>query len=110
MLVADGLYTRKVASEVGSLFKYLIENPEDTRYFELDIVYSPPGKPEQDETVFVKLIDESVAERVVTLANGREIIRCVSNEGRRLDVLFGHEKDRQFEPAIVFYESKDSST
>ena len=108
MLVANGLYTRKVATFVASLFKYLTEHPEDTRFYELEIVHSPPGKPTVDETVFVRLIDRSVAERVVTLANGREIVRFVTKEGKRLDVLFGHEEERHLEPAIVFYESEDS--
>ena len=34
MFVTEGVYTRKVAKEVGSAIKYMVEHPEDDRFFD----------------------------------------------------------------------------
>lgn len=103
MLVTSELYTRKVAVEVGSLLKYLIEHPNDPQSFEVEIVRYSRGHVAEEQTVYIRLSDEKEG-RIVELANGREIIRCVTTEGKKIDFLFGHPDERAFEPAFVFYE------
>lgn len=104
MLITGELYTREVAEQVGSVLKYLIEIPNDSRFFEVKLVRYSQGKERDEETVNVRLIDK-VDDRLVVLANGREIVRCVTREGKRIDFMFGHETERSLEPAMVFYES-----
>lgn len=102
MFVTGGYYTRKVAAEAGATLKYLFEHPEDKRYFQLELVPQPPHEG-PDFTVNFRLIDDLTA-RVITLANGREIVRCVTDAGHRLDIVFGHEAERELEPALVLIE------
>lgn len=103
MLVTEGLYTRKVAHKVGSLLKHLFENPQDSRSFEVELVRYEGEREAETFIVNVRLIDDPT-KRVVTLANDREIVRCMTTEGKRIDFLFGHESERELEPAFVFYE------
>lgn len=99
MFVTEGVYTRKVAAEVGSALKYLFEHPDDTDFIKLELVYHHPDG-DKDQTEFIRLVDQPEA-RVVTLANGREIVRCITRSGKRLDIIFGHEDEREIEPVLV---------
>ena len=103
MLVTGGYYTRKVAAEVGATLKFLFEHPEDKQFFQLVLTTSKPSEGEEDWVVNIRLVDD-LTNRVVTLANGCEIVRCVTNDGHRLDIMFGHKAEREIEPALVLVE------
>ncbi|MGV9002318.1 MAG: hypothetical protein ACOH18_05190 [Candidatus Saccharimonadaceae bacterium] len=103
MLITGELYTRKVAAQVGSMLKYLFEHPEDTRFFEVELDYYEKGRSVRTETVLVRLVEKDDA-RIVELANGREIVRCITKDNVRIDFMFGHEDERELEPAFVFYD------
>jgi hypothetical protein len=99
MFMTEGVYTRKVASEVGSAIKYMVEHPEDDRFFELQLVrHTKTG--DEDWTEFFRPIDIP-EDRVFTFANESELVRCITTSGRRLDIIFGHEAEREVQPALV---------
>lgn len=103
MFVTEGAYTRKVASEVGAGLKYLFQHPDDDRYLDLALVcYHPDGNKEWTERI--RLLPKR-EDRVVTLANGREIVRCMNSDGKKLDIIFGDIAVRELEPALVIIES-----
>lgn len=104
MFVTGGIYTKKVAAEVGAVLKYLFEHPEDENFFELILAHDPSDET-KDEIVHIRLVDDINA-RVVPLANRREIVRCITSSGRHLDIMFGHEAEREIEPAMVFLEAE----
>lgn len=102
MHVTEGVYTRKVAAEVAAGIKYLIEHPGDDRYLDLKLVrYS--SKRSDDWTERIRLIDE-VKDQVLARTNQRgELVRCVTDAGQRLDILFGNPSERDLEPALVLF-------
>src|SRR5689334_19311351 len=104
MFVTAGVYTRKVASEVGSTIKYLMEHPDDDRFFELQLVRYP-GSGREDWTEMIRLVapDEG---RVITLADKSEVVRCVTREGRHIDIIFGDVTERELQPALVLLEGE----
>lgn len=105
MTINEGLYTRKVASEVGALLKYLMEHPEESEAFSVALVRYEPNGTQVDLNVFIRPV-EDVTRRVVELANGSELIHCVTNDGRRIDFIFSSRvNERDLEPAMVVLES-----
>ncbi len=98
MFVTEGVYTRKVAKEVGSAIKYMVEHPEDDRFFELQLVrYRQGGSDEWTEMFRI----EDTPEARITLADESEIVQCITRSGRRLDIIFGHAAERELQPALV---------
>ena len=100
MLVTEGVYTRKVAAVVATGVKYLIEHPNDKRYLELHLVrLSEDGS--KDWSVNIRLV-EKAQDQVLSRNDERgELVRCVTDAGQRLDILFGHPSERELEPALV---------
>ena len=100
MFVTEGAYTRKVAVEVGSAIKYMIEHPDDEMFYELELVRYFKDKPELAWTEWFRPMSLS-DNPPLTLADKSEIARCVSKSGRRLDIIFGNENERALQPAYV---------
>lgn len=101
MIFKDGAYTKRTAQEVASGLHHLIKHPEVGTY-KLDVRIerrrSGAGQADRKEsTYWVKPLHEEI----ITLANGAEIVRLVTDEGQRLDVIFGKSEERDFEPALV---------
>lgn len=99
MFVTEGVYTRKVASEVGSTIKYMVEHPTDDRFFELQLVRYREGSAE-DWTEYIRPVITS-EDRVLTLADESEVVHCITRSGRRLDIIFGDPAERELQPALV---------
>lgn len=99
MFLTEGVYTRKVASEVGSTIKYLIEHPDDDRFFELELVADQHDS-SKDWIEWIRLVD-STENRVLALADESEVVHCVTRSGRRIDIIFAHADERELQPALV---------
>jgi len=109
MFVTDWQYTHENADVVGSLIKHMIEHREDERFFELEVDQKlPNGSSEPTtETILIQL-HPSYEPRGEDneIAGGTEIVRCITKEGKKLDILFGPQRDqRQLEPALIARES-----
>lgn len=78
------------------------KHPAERQHFELKLVrHHPDG--DQEWTELIRLVDET-SERVIVLANGQELVRCRTADGRKLDLLFGSIPDREFDRVVAFVE------
>lgn len=103
MNVTEGVfYTRKVAEEVGSMIKYMIEYPDDDRFFQLQLVRYHKGRAEEEWTELIRPLPAE--DRVLTLRDGGECVRCITKSGRHLNLLFGNVAERAIEPVAVLLE------
>lgn len=109
MLASEGLYTREVAETVASGIAHLLQSPDDT-YILLRLVrvVKKTGQEralEEPLEVSIRLLKEK--NRIVPLANGRELVRCYTQDGRRLDIFMpGPNGDREIERAVVILEEQ----
>ena len=100
----EGIYTHDVSEKVADGLQYFMLHPDDKRYFELSVVrYSRRTGNElptpEEFVVSIRLIEEMP--RIVPRAGGGEIARCITREGKRIDIIFGNPARRSFEPASV---------
>ncbi len=106
-MMSDGYYTREPAQNVANAVKYLIEHPGDKRHFVVRLVKYLPGGTgvparQRESQVAVRLLDD--LPNVIPLASGGEIVRCITQEEKRVDIIFGHPDTRSVEPALVLLE------
>lgn len=110
VIMNDGAYTQRTAQEVASALHHLIMHPEANNTTRLDIRIErrPSGTSpvvRKESTFWVKPI-QPLSEAVVSLVDGREIVRLITDDGQRLDVFFGKPEERSFEPALVILASE----
>ena len=103
-MTTEGIYTQDVSEKVADGLQYFMLHPNDKRYFELGLVRyqrrTGNELPSPEEfTVSIRLIEESP--RIVPRAGGGEIARCITREGKRVDIIFGNPARRGFEPANI---------
>jgi hypothetical protein len=101
---ANGIYTREVSDKVADGVQYLMQHPSDKRYLEVPIIRFRRRRgdelPVTEESVLsIRLIDESP--QIISRAGGGEIARCITREGKRVDIIFGRPAERHLAPATV---------
>lgn len=102
--MTSGIYTRDVSEKVASGLKFLIENASDKKFLELPLTRTKrtsgsERSESEDFVVSIRLIDDFP--RITPRAQGGEIARCITSEGKRLDIIFGNPAERSLEPALV---------
>ena len=102
--MSDVVNTRDTSQTVADALKYLIEHPSDKRHIALHLVRykrrSGSELPKKEEfSVAIRLLDE--LPNIIPRAGGGEIARCITREGKRVDIIFGNPARRGFEPANI---------
>jgi hypothetical protein len=96
----DRFYTCSTASEVETWMMEMVNNPHLNDFRELRLDYIKPGMSDVYETVQVRLVSKPLDEQVVKFKQGGLLIRCVTIEGKRLDLLL-RSSDRENGRALV---------
>ena len=109
MLFAEAIYTNDTAQEVASTLVYLRNNPA-AKLMKLEVSVQTRSNAsthawQRGPRTYWARLDDTIAEPVIQLANGGEIVRMRTEEGLRLDIIFGRPAERDMEPALVLVEA-----
>lgn len=96
----DAIYSILTAAELEDTLAYAQEVlPND--FFKLEMVTYHPGEENTEvarEPLFVAV---RTMTRTTRLADGVEIIHCISDEGKHVDIELGGEAGREIRPARI---------
>ncbi len=101
-------HTKLSAQDLARVLHHMMTPTTEYEYFRLETVrYGPDGE-EDAEDVFVQPLPTSTENDAVSvLADGTEVVRCLSQDGRRVDIILGKPAEREFQPAQVVFEQPD---
>lgn len=98
--VHGDIYSVLTAGELEDTIAYAErERPDD--FFELEMVVYRPGEENPEVSLPPLFVAVSIVTRMTRLADGVEIIHCVSDGGREVDIELGGEAGREIRPARV---------
>jgi hypothetical protein len=100
---SDRFYTSSTASEVETWMMEMVNNPHLNDFRELRLDYIKPGMSDVYETVQVRLAPRPLEEQVVKFKQGGLLIRCVTIDGKKLDLLL-RSSDRETSRALVLWD------
>jgi hypothetical protein len=107
-MMPTGIYSRDVACEIASKFEQCLDDTGEDRYFELILERTRRRSgtlPEQREEFSLQVRPIDAYPRLVDLAAGGKLARCVTLEGKRLDIYFGHPRESNLMPAQIELET-----
>lgn len=105
MFFDDPHYTNESSSKVHATLKHVVEHPGSYAVLTLITRHRSSGMSvteEHAEDLSVKL-DPGRAN--IELANGVQVIRCVTKGGKKCDIFLARPETRHFEPALVLLEA-----
>jgi hypothetical protein len=105
---SDRFYTSSTASEVETWMMEMVKDPHLNDFRELQLDYIKPGMTDVYETVQVRLAPRPLEEQVVQFKQGGLLIRCVTIDGKKLDLLL-RSSGRETSRALVLWD-RDPNT
>lgn len=99
MFIDSGCYTRDVSQTIATQLNYLREHPDT--YVRLHLTYERPvtiSGPVGEQVLDVTL---DATRPSTTLANGVQVIRCISREHEPVDIFLAHPAEMSIQPALV---------
>ena len=98
--VHGAIYSVLTAGELENTIKYAErDHPDD--FFNLEMVTYRPGEEVPEVALPPLFVAVQTKSRMTRLADGVEIIHCVSDGGRAVDIELGGEAGREIRPARV---------
>lgn len=97
----DGeIYSTLTADDLERIIDHFnTELPKD--FFKLDMVLYRPGREESEVRLQFLWVKARTVTRVTRLADGVEIVHCVSDGGRAVDIELGVPGGREIRPARI---------
>lgn len=101
-------YSTSSAQTVADGLHYIMTDAPESYFFRLETIRYEPDNGGNLSEIFVRVLpDTSENDPVSILADGTEVVRCLSKDGRRVDVILGQPSEREFQPAQVVFEQPD---
>ena len=103
MYITNAQHTKLNALEVASIIDHFVQNSFSDRYFELEVL----DKGEESSKVWLRPILE---QDFFLSADKSQIIRCIAEDGRRIDVLIPPAGQKAQHPATILIERDEDIT
>lgn len=103
MEIGSAVYTRRTAQAVVEAIAHHINNPD--LYIPLRVVEYKEGREDGEWTYWAAL--PGSPKNIDDFANKVEIVRCVTREGQKLDIILGQPEEREFQPALVLIHKEE---